>query len=143
MEEKIGQAADEMAPIETEIKIPKDDIEKFLDAVVLADLGQTFVRIAVELLPKRSRLEAAVQKTVEDAPLMALMPMRIMAEDHVAGMVGSVMDDPHGRLLQQASMDLSLSAIWLHAALDRTIQRHQPTQSTSSPGRTDWGCTTM
>ena len=127
MEEKIGQAAGEMAAIETEIKIPKDDIEKFLDSVVLADLGQTFVRIAVELLPKRSRLEAAVQKTLEDAPLMALMPMRIMADDHVAGMVGSVMDDPRGRLLQQASMELALSAIWLHAALDRTIQRHQPT----------------
>jgi lysyl-tRNA synthetase class 1 len=89
MEEKIRQAAGEMVPIETEIKIPKDAIEEFLEAVVLENLEQTFVRVAVEFLPKRSRLEAAVQKTSEDAPLMALTPMRIMADDHVAGMVGA------------------------------------------------------
>ena len=126
MEEKIGQAAGEMAPIETEIKISRDDIERFLNTVVLENLGQTFVRVAVEFLPKRSLLEAAVRKTLKDAPLMALMPMRIIADDHVAGLVGSVMDDLAGRLLQQANMELGLSAIWLKAAFDRTIHRHQP-----------------
>ena len=42
-----------------------------------------------------------------------------MAEDHVAGQVGSVEDDPFGRLLQQATMHFGLSALWLNAALHR------------------------
>jgi len=49
-----------------------------------------------------------------------------MPEGNVAGLVGSVMDDPAGRLLQQANMELGLSAIWLKEAFDRTIHRHQP-----------------
>src|SRR6516162_2331911 len=125
MEEKIGRARGEMGAIQTEIRISTEDMEKFLGEVLADELGTTFVRIEANFLPTRSRVEAAVQKTVEQAPLMALMPQHIMADDHVAGKVGSVLDDPQGRLLQQTTMDFGLSAIWLQSALERTIERHQ------------------
>ena len=125
MEEKIGRARGEMGAIQTEIRISTEDMEKFLGEVLADELGTTFVRIAANFLPTRRRVEAAVQKTVEQAPLMALMPQHIMADDHVAGKVGSVLDDPQGRLLQQTTMDFGLSAIWLQSALERTIERHQ------------------
>jgi lysyl-tRNA synthetase class 1 len=96
-----------------------------LATVVADELGATFIRIAANFLPNRRRLEEAVQKSLEQAPLMALMPQQIMAADHVAGSVGSVLDDPLGRLLHQTTMDFGLSAIWLQAALERTIERHQ------------------
>jgi lysyl-tRNA synthetase class 1 len=51
---------------------------------------------------------------------------RIMAADHVTSVVGSVHDDPLGRLLQRATMDIGLSGIWLHAALERIIGNLQP-----------------
>jgi hypothetical protein len=47
-----------------------------------------------------------------------------MADDHVAAKIGSVADDPFGRLIQQTTMSFGLSGIWLQAALDRTINAH-------------------
>jgi Domain of unknown function (DUF4209) len=123
MEEKIGQSRAQMASFETEVQIPHEDIEAFL-SVVVDDPGVTFVRIAAKFLPNRSQLEEEVQKTLEQAPLMARITQKIMADDHVAAQVGSVEDDPFGRLLRQATMHFELSAIWLNAALHRAIERH-------------------
>jgi hypothetical protein len=41
------------------------EIERFLESVVLDDLGQTFVRLAVEFLLERKELEDQVQGTLE------------------------------------------------------------------------------
>jgi lysyl-tRNA synthetase, class I len=52
------------------------------------------------------------------------MPQQIMADDHVAANVGSVEDDPLGRLLQEATMDFGLSQIWLQEAIDKLFKTH-------------------
>jgi lysyl-tRNA synthetase class 1 len=124
MQQKIGESRAEMAPISHEVKIKKDDIERFLESVVLDDLGQTFVRLAVEFLLKRKELEDQVQKTLEEAPLMAHITQTIMADDHVAGIIGSVQDDPFGRLFQQAKFSFSFSGLWLHHAIERLFEKH-------------------
>jgi lysyl-tRNA synthetase class 1 len=126
MEQKIGEARDLMIPITAEVTIPKEDVDRFLANVVTESPGETFVRIAAELLPNRRDLEAQVQKTLEDAPFMAIIPSDIMAENHVAAKVGSVEEDPFGRLIQQASMNFQFSAVWLQQALVRTTEVHQP-----------------
>jgi len=56
MQEKIGQAGAEMVPMQAEIKISFDDMEKFLDQVVTDDIGTSFVRIAREFSYGGSRL---------------------------------------------------------------------------------------
>lgn len=127
MEGKIGQAHESMGTIEGKIEIPHDHIEEFLKAIVADDLTTTFVRIAANFLPKRRLLEEIVQKTLQQTPLMALMPHTIMADDHIAAKVGSVQDDPLGRLIEQTTMDFGLSGIWLQAALEKTIEAHETT----------------
>ena len=124
MQQKIGESKKQMAPIGAEITIKKDDVEQFLKLVVVDDLGTTFVRLAVEFLPKRSKLEKAVEKTLEEAPLMAHITQMIMADDRVAAIVGSVEDDPFGRLFQQAKFTFSFSHIWLREALNLAIEVH-------------------
>jgi hypothetical protein len=116
MQTKIGEAGAEMVPFETEIKISFDDMEKFLDLVVTDDLGTSFVGIAREFLLRRKKLEEAVQQTLKQSPLMAHIPQKIMADDFVAATIGSVADDPFGRLFQEAKMRFSLSAVWLNEA---------------------------
>jgi hypothetical protein len=105
MEEKIGQARENMGTIEGKIEISQDHIEEFLKAIVADDLTSTFVRIAAHFLPKRCLLEEAVRKTLQQTPLMALMPHTIMAGDHIAAKIGSVQDDPLGRVIEQTKMD--------------------------------------
>lgn len=124
MEEKIRQAHDLMKPIETEISISKDDMESFLKAVVAPDICSTFDRLAAAFLPRRDQLESQVQKIQEEAPLLAHIPQTIMADKHVAAKVGSVEDDPFGRLIHQCTMSFGLSAIWLRKAFDRAIAEH-------------------
>jgi lysyl-tRNA synthetase class 1 len=127
MQEKIGQAHENMGTIESEIRLPRDHIEEFLQAIVAGDLGSTFVRITGNFLPTRNLLEKAVQKSLKQTPLMALMPQTIMVGDHVAAKVGSVLDDPLGRLIGQTTMDLGFSGIWLQEALEQTIEVHEAT----------------
>jgi hypothetical protein len=52
------------------------------------------------------------------------MPQAVMADDHVAAKVGSVENDPYGRLLQRTSTSFALSGIWLQVALERAIETH-------------------
>ncbi len=125
MEDKIRQARDEMAPISTEFTISHEDMEKFCASIVVDDLASTFVRLAAEFLPKRKELEEQIQKMLEDTPLVALMPQQIMADDHVAANVGSVEDDPLGRVLQQATMGFSLAQIWLQQAINKLFETHE------------------
>lgn len=126
MQEKTQQARGEMRTISSEFEITKDDMEAFLAGVVKDDLGLTFARIASEFLPRRSLIEDRVKKTAEQAPLMAHLTASIMADDHVVATVGSVGSDPFGHLVRQASQSLSLSAVWLHQALMRTMEVHKP-----------------
>ncbi len=124
MQGKIGQAREQMATVTTEFEISREDMDKFCATIVVDDLGSTFVRLAAQFLSNKKELEEQVWKTLEDAPLMAHMPQDIMADDHVAAKVGSVDDDPHGRLLQQATMDFGLSNVWLKQAFYKMFETH-------------------
>lgn len=124
MEEKIAQSRDEMKPIVIERTISKEDMDKFLSSVVVGNLATTFARIASEFLQSRKEVEEQVARLMEEAPLMATINQSIMAENHVAAKVGSVADDPFGRLIQQSAQNMSLSDLWLIQALDRAIEVH-------------------
>lgn len=126
MQERTEQARGEMRTLSSEFEITKDDMDAFLQGVVREDLGQTFARIATEFLPRKSLLEDRVKKTAEQAPLMAHLTSSIMADDHVVATVGSVEDDPYGHLVRQAGQSFSLSAVWLHQALAKTMEVHKP-----------------
>lgn len=125
MEEKIVQSRQEMKPIVIERPIACEDMEKFLETVVVDDAGSTLARIAGEFLDRRARIEKQVQDLKEQAPLMASITQSVMAERHVAAKVGSVTDDPFGRLIGQSAQSMALSDVWLINALDRAIEVHQ------------------
>ena len=127
MEEKISASQAQMQAFTFENTITKDDMEQFLATIVVKDIGSTFVRIASEFVPGRDKLEAEVAKLTESFPLMAMITQTFMAEKHLAATVGSVKDDPFGRVIQQASRSMSLNDIWLMNALDRAIEVHDLT----------------
>lgn len=124
MEEKIAASHGEMKSFSFERTISRDDMEQFLRSVVVEDLGGTFVHIASEFVQRRSALEKQVVELVETAPLMAMITQTVMADDHVAAKIGSVIDDPVGRLVQETAQGISLSDVWLVTALDRAIEVH-------------------
>lgn len=124
MQQKIGAAGENLQSIEHKIEITKDDMEKFLDQVVVDDLGESFVRIAREFMLKRGDLEQQVQKTLEEAPLMAHITQMIYADDRVAAKIGSVEDDSFGRLFHQAKFAFQFERPWLAQAFQRLFEKH-------------------
>jgi Domain of unknown function (DUF4209) len=124
MQQKIGAAGENLQSVEHKIEIPNDDMEKFLDLVVVDDLVTSFVRITREFMLKRTELEQQVQKTLKDAPLMAHIPQMIMADDRVAAKIGSVGEDPFGRLFHQANFTFQFVRPWLAQAFRRLFEKH-------------------
>jgi len=126
MQERIAQSRDHMGVIETEQEISREDMEAFLDTVVADDLGSTFARIASEFLPRRREIEDQIRHMREEAPIQAEIPITIMADDHVAARLGSVDDDPFGRLVWQTDNSFEFSRPWLQTSLSRTIETYEP-----------------
>lgn len=124
MEQKIAQSHELLKPITVERTIAREDMERFLSEIVVPDVGSTLVRIASEFLHRKTSLEEQLKTLSEEAPLMATLSQSIMADDHVAGMVGSVDDDLSGRLIQQAAQNVALADIYLDASLERAKERH-------------------
>lgn len=127
MEEKIEASHAQMQTHTFEIPISSEGMEQFLGSVVTQDIGSTFARIASKFLHSRERLEAEVRTHMETSPLMAMISQTIMAENHVAATVGSVEDDPFGRVIRQAVQTISFDDMWLLAALHRAIEVHSLT----------------
>jgi hypothetical protein len=68
MQQKIGAAGENLHSFEHKVEIAHDDMEKFLDLVIVDDLGTSFVHIAREFLLKRTELEQQVERTLREAP---------------------------------------------------------------------------
>jgi hypothetical protein len=124
MQQKIGAAGENLQSVEHRIEISKDDMERFLDLVVVDDLVTSFVRITREFLLKRAELEQRVQKTLKDAPLMAHITQMIMADNHVAAKIGSVGEDSFGRLFHEAKFAFQFVMPWLAQTFRRLFEKH-------------------
>lgn len=55
---------------------------------------------------------------------MAHISQRIMSDDRVVAIIGSVEDDLFGRLFQQAKFTYSLSYVWMREAFTRLAEKH-------------------
>ncbi len=124
MEAKIGAAADAMVPISTDIEIKGEDMEKFLAGVVVDNPGQSLANIAALFLCSRHNLENLIKDVAKESPLQAILTQTIMAADHVAAKVGSVVEDPNGRVIAQAVTSFAFDSLWLHQALATVVDRH-------------------
>jgi lysyl-tRNA synthetase class 1 len=127
MENKIAQAGEETTAITTEFRITREDMDQFLAKIVVEELTQTIVNIAGTFLSNRRELEALVQQSMKESPVQAMIPMQITVGDRVVAKIGSVKDDPFGRLVYQAQMNLGLSEVWLSQVLAKTVADHSLT----------------
>jgi Domain of unknown function (DUF4209) len=125
MQQKISAAGENLQSFEHKIEISKDDMERFLDLVVVDDLVTSFVHITRNFLLKRTELEQQVQKTLKESPLMAHITQTIMADNRVAATIGSVQEDAFGRLFHQAKFAFQFVTPCLAQAFRRLSERHE------------------
>ena len=127
MEEKLEQAQANMGEITTEITVSKADLETFLQGVITSKFPDTFARIADAFVMPRAELEGRAQASAQKMPLMAALSQSIVADNRIAATVGSLEEDPFGRLVREAAQAAMDSDIWLFNALNRAIEVHAAT----------------
>lgn len=125
MQAKVRQSRDQMAEIRQEVRISFDDVEAFQARIVEGSLVDTLARIGAEFMLRRRLLEEQLAALEDAAPLMSMIPQQIIGDDHVVATVGSVEDDPYGRVLRQAHFSLTMNTPWLGWALEAAIERYQ------------------
>lgn len=125
MQAKVREARDQMAEISQEVRVSFDEVEAFQARIIEGDWPDALARIGGEFMLRRADLEAQVASTGEVAPLMAMISQQIVGEDHVVATVGSVEDDPYGRVLRQAHFLLTMNTPWLQWAMDAAVEHFQ------------------
>jgi hypothetical protein len=110
----------EMKPISTEVKIPKEKVEEFLDAMLAGSSDDVLTKLAVYFVPKRKQLEPNLRKLAATAPLGYTIPRALTDEyGRTVARIGGIDDDFDGQLLQYMSQCLQLDGVWLEWVVSR------------------------
>jgi hypothetical protein len=125
MQKAIGDSKVAMKKFGHEFTISKNDMDAFVSKLIVDELGDSLANIAYEFMLKRDALENEVKETAKAAPLYALITQEILDDDRVVAKIGSVDDDPFGRLFVQARFGFTFSAPWLSRTYDQLFEKHQ------------------
>lgn len=118
------ESADQMIRHEITQEIPIEDIEEFLSQVIGDTKDKTFSWISAEFLVIRTKMEESLRNSAETSPLTSMIPAVMLKGDRVVAHIGSLDEDPLGRLIHQTNTHLSLVTPWLGWAIERAKERH-------------------
>jgi hypothetical protein len=120
------EAEQSMTRHEITFEIPKTELDRWLDELLVHSLERSLGRIAVQLMYKPDWLKKMVEDTAANEPLSAQIQINIMgASGFTRAVIGSVKDDMPGRVIHMASTLIGQSAPWLHLAFERAKENWQ------------------
>lgn len=115
-----AEAEESMTTHEVKIDIPKEEMDRWLDAMLQDSLELSLGRIAAHMMASEDRLRKMVEDSAANAPLHAHIDMSIMgANGFTRATIGSVKDDMPGRILNMAATLIGYTAPWLNMVLER------------------------
>ena len=115
----------EMKPITVERSIPRAEVEKFVEGVLMGNAKEVLVRIALEFLPRRAQLVPALLHLQESAVLLAMMTKSITDSFcRTVAAVGPASTNPEGRYIDYLSLHFGLSVPWLREIMRRGLDGH-------------------
>ncbi|KAA1237156.1 DUF4209 domain-containing protein [Agrobacterium tumefaciens] len=120
-EKSIARASDEMKPMTWQTKVSKEDVESFVESLVDEHLGNSLARIANAFVPRVADRRESMKR---ESPILSMITMQILADDHVMAKVGGVDEDPDGRLFHHASFLMQSDVLWLDKSLEYAVEKH-------------------
>jgi hypothetical protein len=112
------QSIAEMKAVSTEVKISRDELERFLEALTEGPLRDSLARIAEHFLLSPDETKDKVLAMAKAAPLQAFIPQTMCDSDgRPIATVGSVESDLEGRVVLQMSDNMVISSQFLHMTL--------------------------
>ncbi len=125
IEESNVKSVAQMTRHEVKQEIPAGVVEEFLNHIVGATKEDTLIRIAGYFLTSRSKMEEELKGLAKSSPLAAIIPHTKLNGDRVVAHIGSLDEDPMGRLIDHTNLHLRLSTPWLGLAMDHAKERHK------------------
>ncbi|NKM26780.1 DUF4209 domain-containing protein [Rhizobium laguerreae] len=124
-EAAIREAASELKSFSYSHEIKKSDIDDFLGILIDdEDWQQSLFNIAARFITPKQELRHQAKEGAAKHPLMAMVSVSVIADDHVAARVGGE-DDEDGPLYSYADFARQPNRLLLSKALDAAVERHQ------------------
>ncbi|HEX4067813.1 MAG TPA: DUF4209 domain-containing protein [Acidobacteriaceae bacterium] len=118
----------DMKTVSVPYQIKKEELDMFLDSITADDLDRSLHRIAAYFIPKVANARDLLERMRHDTPLLSFIPItRFDADGRPVGRIGSVDDDPDGRLHQQLGQSIGIQGPFLAFAIDRLREKYAPT----------------
>jgi len=118
------QTKSELKKIGTSIKIPKEELEKYINWLIDGDLNTVLGKIAVNYIPQKDEVMKQIQDLSKKAPISFLFSHVIMDnEGRVISTVGPLENDIDGHIILQISQNMQISSFFLRKTLDALINK--------------------
>jgi hypothetical protein len=96
-------------------------VDSFVEGLVDEHLGNSLARIANAFVPTVADRRESMKR---ESPILSMITMQLLADDHVMAKVGGIDEDPDGRLFHHASFLMQADVLWLDKSLEYAVERH-------------------
>jgi hypothetical protein len=118
---------DEFKGFSADFKVSPKDLQKYVDALTDGGLAAALEIVAGRFVARAAEARTILDEGAKTAPLQALFPIQRVRDGHVVATIGSLAEDPEGRLINQLAQNIAIHNFFLHAAIKRMRERYSPT----------------
>jgi lysyl-tRNA synthetase class 1 len=127
-EEKGKHIGDDLKELTASFSISQAELEGFINEIMANDLDGALTRIAVNFTPNVDETRKNLREISNIAPLMSLFSVvKVSPDGRPSAKVGSLEEDPDGRLHMEIGNSVSTYVPFLVKAIDVAREKYAPT----------------
>lgn len=126
--EKGKNIASDLKEYSVEVEIKKEEIENAIERLIgSGDLNTSLLNVAQEFIPKVNQARKFLERMRTEAPLLSMFNVGIIEKDgHTSATIGSLDEDPDGRLHKQLGETIGFYQPFLALTLERLREKYKP-----------------
>jgi hypothetical protein len=120
--------ASDLKEVSASVEIKKEDIEKEIKRLIgSGDLNTSLLNIAHAFIPSVDQARKFLEQMRTEAPLLSMFNVGIIEKDgHTSAKIGSLDEDPDGRLHRQLGQTIGFYQPFLALTLERLRETYKP-----------------
>ncbi len=119
-----AQSQDELAEFSTEIEIPAEQLQAFVEGIVSRPLPVALHAFVVNYWHRRAEFERQLDCWLEGAPITGVMPLTVMTESGDSVDLKSPSEDRESHVVTNGMHLLQFAGISMRRVLDELLPRH-------------------
>jgi hypothetical protein len=120
--------ASDLKEVSAKVEIKKEDIEKEIERLIgSGDLNTSLLNITHAFIPRVDQARKFLEQMRTEAPLLSMFNVGIIEKDgHTSAKIGSLDEDPDGRLHRQLGQTIGFYQPFLALTLERLRDTYKP-----------------